>query len=366
MQQINHAARSESRPGNIDEYILSDPSTSRGMLFPYRNAAAPSRQGGWFRNAKRRSATVQQGERMRPLRGGGLAEPDGSTIGTGQAAGDWPAKLSLAAKGDRVNKIQSGANRSSYWVPILGSAMRILDVFYEADADLTLHEISAKAKVGKTSAFRILFTLDSVGYVEKDPASGKYRLGLGIIEAARKTLAGRDLVQVARPHLKKLRDEFEETTNLAALKDDKIVYLEIFESHHSFRMTDTVGSRVPWHSTALGKSIAAFLDQEKLKAVLKQSARKRFTPHTITGVREYSRELAKVREQGYSLDNEESELGATCVASPIFSGDNVVVGALSVSGPTPRIRDKQNKITAALKEASAAISRSVSADRSDR
>ena len=265
-----------------------------------------------------------------------------------------------------MNRIQSGANRSSYWVPILGSAMRILDVFYEADADLTLHEISAKAKVGKTSAFRILFTLDSVGYVEKDPASGKYRLGLGIIEAARKTLAGRDLVQVARPHLKKLRDEFDETTNLAALKDDKIVYLEIFESHHSFRMTDTVGSRVPWHSTALGKSIAAFLDQEKLKAVLKQSARKRFTPHTITGVREYSKELAKVREQGYSLDNEESELGATCVAAPIFTGDNVVVGALSVSGPTPRIRDKQNKITAALKGASAAISRSVSADRSDR
>jgi DNA-binding IclR family transcriptional regulator len=270
------------------------------------------------------------------------------------------------AKGDRVNMIQSGASRSSYWVPILGSAMRILEVFYEADADLTLHEISAKAKVGKTSAFRILFTLDSVGYVEKDPASGKYRLGLGIIEAARKTLAGRDLVQVARPHLKKLRDEFDETTNLAALRDDKIVYLEIFESHHSFRMTDTVGSRVPWHSTALGKSIAAFLDQEKLKAVLKQSARKRFTPHTITGVREYAKALAQVREQGYSLDNEESELGATCVASPIFSADNVVVGALSVSGPTPRIREKQNKITAALKEASAAISRSVSTDRPGR
>ena len=272
----------------------------------------------------------------------------------------------LTTKGDRVTRIQSGASRSNYLVPILGSAMRILDVFYEADSDLTLHEISAKAKVGKTSAFRILFTLDSVGYVEKDPASGKYRLGLGIIEAARKTLAGRDLVQVARPHLKKLRDEFDETTNLAGLRDDKIVYLEIFESPHSFRMTDTVGSRVPWHSTALGKSIAAFLGQEKLKAVLKQSPRKRFTPHTIISVREYAKVLAKVKEQGYGVDNEESELGATCVASPIFSGDNIVVGALSVSGPTPRMRDKQNKITIALKEASAAISRSLSVDQTSR
>jgi DNA-binding IclR family transcriptional regulator len=346
------------------------------MLFPYRNQA----DDRVVSECETAICCGVFGRKASAVQESGVKQPNGFTIGSGQEVGEtgWfhrhrrashgydvartPGTNRLTAKGDRVNRIQSGANRSSYWVPILGSAMRILEVFYEADTDLTLHEISEKAKVGKTSAFRILFTLDGVGYVEKDPASGKYRLGLGIIEAARKALAGRDLVQVARPHLKKLRDEFDETTNLAALRDDKIVYLEIFESRHSFRMTDTVGSRVPWHSTALGKSIAAFLDQEKLKAVLKQSPKKRFTPHTITGVREYGKVLAKVREQGYSLDNEESELGATCVASPIFSSESVVIGALSVSGPTPRIRDKQNKITAALKEAAAAISRSMNTE----
>ena len=170
-----------------------------------------------------------------------------------------------------MSRVRSDVNRSNYWVPILGSAIKILEIFYGAESDLTLHQVSAKAKVGKTSAFRILYTLDKLGYVEKDPATGKYHLGLRIIAAARKTLAGENLIQVARPHLKKLRDEFDETINLAALQKDEIVYLEILESPHPFRMTDTIGARIPWHSTALGKSIAAFLPEERLKAVLKQS-----------------------------------------------------------------------------------------------
>lgn len=247
-------------------------------------------------------------------------------------------------------------------MPILGSAIKILDVFYEAESDLTLHEISEKAKVGKTSAFRILYTLDKVGYVEKDPVSGKYRLGVGIVSAARKTLAGGSLVQIARPYLKKLRDEFGETTNLATLLKDDIVYLEIFESTHSFRMTDTVGSRVPWHSTALGKSIAAYLPEDRVKSLLKQSPMKRLTPNTITGLRDYLKALATVREQGYGVDCEESELGATCIAAPIFGAEDTVTGALSISGPSPRIQDKQNKIIQSLKSISTAISRSLSTE----
>lgn len=261
-----------------------------------------------------------------------------------------------------MTRPRSDGNRSNYWVPILGSAIKILGVFYEAESDLTLHEITSKAKVGKTSAFRILYTLDKVGYVEKDPVTGRYRLGVGIVSAARKTLSAGNLIQIARPYLKKLRDEFGETTNLASLLKDEIVYLEIVESLHSFRMSDTVGSRVPWHSTALGKSIAAFLPEDRVKNLLKQSSMKRLTPHTITGLREYMEILSTVRVQGYSQDMEESELGATCVAAPIFGAEGAIVGALSISGPTPRIRDKQSKIIHSLRSVATTISRTLSAD----
>ena len=289
-----------------------------------------------------------------------IASPENS--GFGSTATDLCGRFAAIAKlkEKNVNRVRSGASNSNYLVPILSSAIKILDVFYHAESDLTLHEISSKAKVGKTSAFRILYTLDKFGYVEKDLATGKYRLGFGIISAARKTLAGGNLVQVARPHLKQLRDEFDETTNLATLLKDEIVYLEIFESPHSFRMTDTVGSRISWHSTALGKSIAAFLPEERVKSILKQSPLKRLTPNTISSVREYMKALAKIREQGYSIDDEESELGATCFAVPIFNVENAVVGAVSVSGPSPRIQAKQHKISNALKSVSVSISRSLS------
>jgi DNA-binding IclR family transcriptional regulator len=258
-----------------------------------------------------------------------------------------------------LGKAKSGSNRSSYWVPILGSAIKILEVFYGADADLTLQQVSAKAKVGKTSTFRILYTLDKVGYVEKDKNTGRYRLGGKIIAAARKAVVGSNLVLVARPYLKKLRDEFDETVNLAVLQKGEIVYLEILESPHAFRMTDSVGARVPWHSTALGKCIAAFLPESRVRSVLRGSGFKRFTANTITSMREYREVLTKVRHVGYSLDAEESELGATCIAAPIFAYEDEVVGAVSLSGPSPRIQDKQNKVAHALKVVAAAISHSL-------
>src|ERR1700730_17050650 len=119
------------------------------------------------------------------------------------------------------------ARSTSYWVPMVGSAIRILETFYGATAELSLAQIAALAKVGKTSAFRILFTLEKLEYVEKNLSNGKYRLGLKLISAARKTLVGGDLVQVTRPYLVEVRGEFDETANLAALRKEEIIYLEI-------------------------------------------------------------------------------------------------------------------------------------------
>lgn len=249
--------------------------------------------------------------------------------------------------------------QSGYWVPILGSAIRILDAFYESDSDLSLHDVCAAAKVGKTSAFRILYTLDKLGYVERDASSRRYRLGLRIAAAARKVLAGGNLVRIARPHLSRLRREFQETINLAALERNQIVYLEILESPYPFRMAETVGAHVPWHSTALGKSIAAHLPEDQVKTILVRAPMKRLTPNTITTVGKFLEALAAVREQGYGLDQEEAVLGATCIAAPIFDGSDGIIGALSLSGPTPRVRGKQDRIANALKIAASAISHSL-------
>ena len=248
------------------------------------------------------------------------------------------------------------ATKSRYWVPMLGHAFRALEAFYEAGGELSLQEVSSRANVTKSSAYRILFTLEHLNYLEKDAVSGKYSLGLKFLEAAGRVRSGRSFIQIARPYMEKLRDRHAETINLAALQNGEIVYVEILESSHSFRMTGDVGSRAPFHASALGKCIAAFIPEAELEAWLEEKPLTRFTSNTITQRGELFKALTKIRQRGYCLDDEEIELGASCLAVPILNRDRLAVSALSVAGPTPRIRAKQKAITQDLKRIAIAIS----------
>lgn len=232
---------------------------------------------------------------------------------------------------------------------MLGSAIRILEVILDSKGELSLHEVSSIANVGKTSTFRILYTLDKLGYVQRNPSSGKYRLGLKILTAGQKALSADHFLESARPYLEELRKKVDETTNLAALRNGRIVYLDIVESLHAFRMVGTLGSIVPWHSTALGKVIAAQLPAFRVRELLKGHKMTRFTKYTITSRRTFISSLTKVRKQGYAIDDQETELGATCIAVPLLDNHSHPIGAISVSGPTPRVKDKEEKIVQALR-----------------
>lgn len=249
---------------------------------------------------------------------------------------------------------------SPYWVPMVGHSFKVLEAFKDTDAELTLQGITQFGNISKTSAFRILFTLDKLGYVQRDLATGKYRLGLRVTELAQRVLSGRRLVSVARPHLVRLRDQFDETMNLAILQDGELTYVEILESNHVFRMVGAVGSRVPIQSTALGKAIAAFLPKDAVRSMLKSVQFTKMTPRTITNQSDFFQALRRVRKQGYSVDREETELGASCLAVPILNSSRLAVAAISASGPRPRIRRKQKQIVRALKDSASQISRYLS------
>ncbi len=237
--------------------------------------------------------------------------------------------------------------------------LRILKVLSEANTELGLKEISERAGVGRTSTFRILFTLCKAEYVHRTPPTGRYRLSARLMELARRPLGDENVVRPARPFLERLHGQFNETVNLAVFQDGEIVYVEIIESSRAFRMTASVGSRVPMHSTALGKAIAAFLPKDVLEVELSRCSWTRFTPHTLTSRRKFLKTLAEVRRRGYALDNEETELGAACVAAPILDSQQHAVAAISVSGPSQRIRLEEKAIVRELKGATDAISRAI-------
>lgn len=255
-----------------------------------------------------------------------------------------------------MRKAAATADRKDYWVPMVGNALRILEAFDDPGVELSLHEISSRTSVSKTSALRILVTMGKLGYVVRSQETGRYQLGLKVIEIARRLASGRNLVQIARPLLKNLHAQFNETVNLAVLRSMDIVYVEILESNQAFRMVTEVGSRVPLHSTALGKSVAAFLPPKKLQPLLEAVVFTRHTPRTITSRAQFLKELASVRQRGYSLDNEETEIGAFCIAAPIVSGQGEAVAAISLAGPTYRMRARWRSMVRELKKAAVSIS----------
>jgi len=165
------------------------------------------------------------------------------------------------------------------------------------------------------------------------------------------------LRKLSRPLLQKLWALTGKTVNLGTMDGPQVLYLDVIESAHTFRLVTQVGARRPLYCTSLGKAMAAFLPQEEADEMLRGLTYERFTPKTLVQPAKLKREFAKVREQGFAIDDEEAVPGARCVAAPIFDASGKVIGALSVSGPITRMAaDKLQTLSTAVKKAASIIS----------
>lgn len=179
---------------------------------------------------------------------------------------------------------------------------------------------------------RLLATLSARGYVRQDHER-RYAVGpaaLRLADAGEQSLAA-----VGRPFAVRLTAITGETVNVAVLQGSEMVYIAQSPSPHSLRIFAEVGRRVPLSSTAVGKAVLSGLDTRRAVALLETGPRPASTPKTLTAIPELVEELARVRQQGYAVDEEEQELGVRCVAALIPAG-GVVHAAISVSGPTER------------------------------
>jgi DNA-binding IclR family transcriptional regulator len=225
-----------------------------------------------------------------------------------------------------------------YYIEVLGKALEVLDVFVRLGKPrLTLQEISKTAGISKNAIFRILFTLVDHGYIVKENA--EYELGGKLLELSNTKLRRRDLLAVVGPFMDSLRDKFGETVNLGVLDGAQIRYVDVRESPARFRLAERIGGSDFLHCTALGKAHLAFLPFEQAAKLLKESGMPRLTARTIATVTAIKAELARVRENGYAVDPEESMEGAFCVGVPILDSAGAPIAALSVSGPTVRFNE---------------------------
>jgi IclR family transcriptional regulator, KDG regulon repressor len=218
----------------------------------------------------------------------------------------------------------------------LERGLRVLEVMAGTEDSLHVSALARSLQIPKTTVFRILFTLQELGHVRQDPRTHAYQLTRGIGWLTR-TEEIETLRRVARPHMARLLTRFEQTVNLAVLDRQQVLYVEILEGLRSIRMSATVNTYAPVHSTAVGKSILAYMHPIEAKEVLKRNKLVKLTAKTITSVDALLESFMPIRNRGYAVDNEETERGARCIASPILNSRGRPVAAISISGPVSHL-----------------------------
>ncbi|MFZ3199701.1 MAG: IclR family transcriptional regulator [Candidatus Acidiferrales bacterium] len=247
---------------------------------------------------------------------------------------------------------------SVYRVQVLDRALAILDVLGSRQGDCSLADLCTALRLHKSTVHRLMMALERHSLVDKNPETGRYRLGLKLFELGSKAIAALDLREHSLPYLTRLQRETDETVNFGILDQGEVVYAAKIEPERNLRMAARVGHRFPAYCTALGKAMLAQLPEPEVDAIIRRWGLKTRAPNTITTAEGLKADLKQVRERGYSIDNEENEEGARCVGAAVWDHMGRPLAAISVSAPAFRMDEAKIVETAkALVRAASDLSR---------
>ncbi|ATE56525.1 MULTISPECIES: IclR family transcriptional regulator [Actinosynnema] len=196
----------------------------------------------------------------------------------------------------------------------------------------TLDELAGAVDVHKSTALRLLRTLESHRFAQRDGVH-HYRLGTALFDLANRALEERDVRRSSEPALRELNGRLGYTVHLASYEAGEVIYIDKYDSTHPVRMYSRVGRRAPLHCTAVAKVLLSDLPEHRRREVAEGMEYPPLTANTITGPERYLAELEKVRERGYAVDNAEHEDFIHCIAAPIRGARGEVVAAVSMSAP---------------------------------
>lgn len=246
-------------------------------------------------------------------------------------------------------------------MPIIQSvdrAFKILDLFNELNPELKVSEISSKLSLNKSTVHSLLKTLKEHDYVRQDPDSGKYSLGMKLVERSNFLMNSIDVRSIAKQSLVELSMETSLAVHLVILDGQTGVYIDKVDSPTAIIGYSRVGRRVPIHSSAVGKVLVAYQAEEVRNETLKHYDYKKQTEKTITNAKDFEEELQRVLRKGYAIDAEENEPGVTCLAIPIYDHSGRVTAAVSISAPSTRFSGEQiHPVISKLKQTGETISR---------
>jgi len=241
-------------------------------------------------------------------------------------------------------------------VQVLSRAIAILNHVAVADHGLTLTEIAHWAGLPGSTTHRLLTSLEAERYVRFDGETRLWSVGVGAFIAGSGFLRTRDVVRMARPHMRTLMEQSGETVNLAIEDQGTAVYLAQVECREMMRSFARLGARVPLHCSGVGKALLAAMDGAGLKRVLERQGLSAATAHTLTSLPDLRADLDRIRARGFAIDDQEHAIGLRCVAAVVFNEHGDAACAVSLSGPMARITDaRMDALGAFVREAAARI-----------
>jgi len=191
--------------------------------------------------------------------------------------------------------------------------------------------------LSKSTIQRLTYTLQHLGYLDRDRETKKFRLGPKTLSLGLSVMRNLDLRKVASPYLEAASKEIGETVNLAILDGTEIVYVERIKTQQILNINLQVGSRLHAYCTSMGKAMLAFLPESRLKEILEKADMVALTPYTITRKEDLKKELQKVRARGFAMNNEELSIGLRSVAAPVRNFTGEVIAAVNIAVPSIRV-----------------------------
>ncbi len=238
---------------------------------------------------------------------------------------------------------------------VLARGLSLLNAFGPADGELSLSELAARTGLAKPTAHRLLGELVNGGFLERT-GSG-YRLGMRLFVLGQRVPRPRGLREAALPYLEDLYEASHENIHLAVFDGIHTLFLEKVSGRRSMPIISRVGGRLPAYCTATGKLFLALGAPARLRRVV-GAGLARLTPHTIAMPGLLERDLARTLERGYAINREESEVGVSAVAAPLFDHRRRVIAAISITGHSGRL--DLERLAPAVRTSALSLSRELS------
>ena len=240
----------------------------------------------------------------------------------------------------------------------LARADTILSAVMNNREAMPLSKLTETLGLNKTTVFNLAESLVVLGFLMRTVNPKGYKLGLRCLELGRQVSKNLPILELSRPVLHELCKSTEETVNLAMPYFQEVFLAEALQSQHGVRATTYAGARSNYHSTACGKVLLAFFPDERREWILNNIELTNLTQFTITDRVELEQQLEDIRDKGFATEEQENELGASCVAAPIFGPFEEVIASISVAGVVHRMSlERVSEISSELTQRCAQLSR---------